>query len=84
MCGGYLWSICRINKIVDKKLMVKRRVEGNDDDEEFSSKRVPQKQDRSDRDQSDRKKQDRSDRDQSDRKKQDRSDRDQSDRKQDI
>ena len=86
MCGGYLWSICRINKIVDKKLsilivqlMVKRRIEGNDDDEDFSSKRVPQKQDRSDRDQSSRKKQDRSDR------KQDRSDRKQyrSDRKQD-
>ena len=45
--------------------MVKRRIESNDDDEEFSSKRV---RDRSDRDQSDRKKQDRSDRNQSDRK----------------
>ena len=57
----------RRNKIVDNKLsilrvqlMVKRRIEGNDDDEEFSSKRV--------RDRSDRKKQDRSDRNQSDRK----------------
>jgi len=62
------------SKVVDKKLsisivqlMVKRRIEGNDDDEEFSSKRVQQKRDQSDRKQV-RQKQDRSDRDQSDRK----------------
>ena len=58
--------------------MVKRRIEGNNDDEEFFSKRVQQKRDQSDRKQV-RQKQDRSDR------KQDRSDRkqDRSDRKQD-